>query len=201
MRPFSRLSSPGRALSSLHFPSPGTEPQCPEGSWFKVSHKGVEEKRVNTRKVSKSFSESRWDGFVSLSLPVAERLRPSPLCGLFSAGSLGQVRSKAQTWWVDWWPREAWAVWYLRMGACVDPSCKEHSKWACQAHVHGEFSCLWPCGSPHAAEGKLSSCYPNPCSNLQEKSQTCLFPNSCMKQMSKHTQFQQNREKKEQPSS
>lgn len=160
MRPFAKLLFPGGTLSPLHFPCLGTEPQHPEGSLSKVSHKWVEEKRMNTRKVLKSSSESGCDGFVPLSLSVAETPRPSPICSLFSARSLGQVRSKAQTQRVDWWPREARAIWCLHMGACVDPSWKEHSDWVCQAHAHGESSCLWPCGSPHTAESKLSSCYP-----------------------------------------
>lgn len=150
---------------------------------------------MNTRKVPKSSSESRCDDFVPLSLSVAERLRPSPLCSPF-ASSLGQVRSKAQTQRIDWWPREAQAIWCLHMGACVGPSCKEHGNWVCQAHAHGEFFNLWPCGSPHIAEGKLSSCYPSWCSNQLEKRQICLFHNSCPKQMSKQTWFQKNRGKK-----
>lgn len=62
-----------------------------------VSHKGIEEKRMNSKKVPKSFSERGCDGFVPLSQSVAERLRPSPLRSPFSARSLGQVRSGAQT--------------------------------------------------------------------------------------------------------
>lgn len=93
VRPFSKQLSPGRTLSSLHGLCLGTEPQRPEDRLSKVSHNGMEEKRLNSWKVP----ERGYDGFVPLKQSVAERLRPSPLCSPFSAKSLGQVRSGAQT--------------------------------------------------------------------------------------------------------